>query len=125
MKSTSDWGLWIERRARAVGFMRNADLARSIGCTQQHLSRWFSYSSPPNSMRRGLDAHLVSALKTDKHTLFSAFRDVIPEHAPFVESPAIEPMQREVIERVMSLPADRLRIVGDLARGLQSLAIAS
>jgi hypothetical protein len=68
-------------RSEAVGFKRQIDLARKVGCTRERVSRWFAMAEPPKRMRKGFDQQLARALETTPQTLYVEFGHVPPEKA--------------------------------------------
>lgn len=63
-------------------------------------------------MLKGFDAALARALKTDRATLFGAYRKVAPEDAPIVDecgSPVADESRRRIAAVAELLPADELR----------------
>lgn len=125
---TNSWGNWVERRARHVGIRRLLDLALAIGCHQNHVTRFVQSEQPPKRMTKGFDAALVEALRTDRYTLFAAWRDVAPEDAPLVDpltrSRPDEPaVRRKVLAIVELLGPDQLTELHD--KGRQLLAASS
>jgi hypothetical protein len=75
------WGEWVIARSRVVGMMRNQDLARSVGCTPQQLSRWIGRSEPPRRLLKGFDEAIASALVTSRRMVFSDWDKYTPEEA--------------------------------------------
>ena len=104
------WGKWVESRARHVGFLRKRDLAASVGCQANCVSRWVKLQIPPARMLKGFDASLVAVLKTDRRTLFSAFSTISPTVAP-------------IIEDAPELPGDDVR--STIREGLNRMNIGS
>jgi hypothetical protein len=115
-KADISWGLWVHRRAEFLGFKRQSDLSKIVGCSRQQLSNWFAMVAPPISMRKGFDRWLANALQTTHRTLFIDYVNVAPETAtvigyavhhgqvPIVVSdPQIiptDPLLREIIPRL-------------------------
>jgi hypothetical protein len=78
------WGNWVQSRSEFIGFKRQSDLAKQVGCSRQQLSNWFALRLPPTQMRKGFDRTLARALQTTRDVLFSGFPNVLPEDAPAV-----------------------------------------
>lgn len=120
MKSPSNvhWGSWIKDRAKAVGFLRDSDFATAVGCCRKQLVNWFSFSAPPAHMRKGFDASLIAALKTDRETLFVNFSSIPASTAPRIDAlkPRVdegEHARRRVLAIIELMPDQGLK---ELAR---------
>lgn len=97
-----------------VGFPNQVVFASSIGCTRHRVAEWFKMLEPPSTMRRGFDASLARALRTDRFTLFRGFRDVAPGDAPFIDGeieppPSVESARRRIAAVAELLPPNELR----------------
>jgi hypothetical protein len=64
------WGEWVKARAAFVGYHRLKDLALTVGCSDNQLTRWTQSRSAPSKMRKGFDRALASALQTNLRMLF-------------------------------------------------------
>jgi hypothetical protein len=74
-----------------VGYRRNEDLARDVGCSPDRLSHWLQLAKPPARMLKGFDRQLARALKTTRQMLFVDYARNPPESAPrhtWAETPA-------------------------------------
>jgi hypothetical protein len=69
-------------RSRHVGFRLKKDLAKSVGCSDDQITKWLKLELPPAQMRKGFDVMLCSALKTNRKMLFHDFTAIAPEDAP-------------------------------------------
>jgi hypothetical protein len=106
------WGHWIQRRARFCGLFGPSQLARAVGCTRPAALDWWHSEEPQEAMRKGHNEALAAILKTDRFTLFTAYRNVAPESAPLLsrEMPSRdEPLRRRAHAIADLLDADRLR----------------
>jgi hypothetical protein len=80
------WGEWIVGRWKFLGYRRFTDLSSAIGCSHDVIFRWRLMSTPPDAIRKGFDAELIIALRTDRWTLFNAYASIAPEAAPLIDS---------------------------------------
>jgi hypothetical protein len=76
------WGKWVQQRSRFVGFRRQIDFAKSIGCSTKQVQKWEAMGVPPTRMRKGFGESLAKALSTTPPVLFSQWSKVPPEHKP-------------------------------------------
>lgn len=68
---SNHWGTWLLERSRYIGFRRNLDLASTVGCSQNQLSKWMQMREPPVRVLKGLDQRLAFALETTRSALFT------------------------------------------------------
>jgi len=109
-KKSNHWGTWIIARARFVGFRRQSDLAKAVGCSAQTLSKWAGMAKPPEQMRRGHDEALARSLKIDRATLFGMWSEIAAddwEERPAPASAALatiddDELRTEYIRRLTS-----------------------
>jgi hypothetical protein len=116
------WGEWLRYRMNFVGYKRQEDFRRAVGCTRSRLYDWLNSEKPPNWIYKGFDARLASALRTDPHMLFFGWRTTLPDEAPLLENVKSYDMTevqnlRDRLDLIVALlPVDRLRRLVDAAR---------
>jgi hypothetical protein len=81
-ESQVHWGDWVLARSRFVGFRRQRDLARDVGCRPEQLSRWLQSPVPPQRMSKGFDHRLALALDSTRRVLFTDYVAIAPDAAP-------------------------------------------
>lgn len=115
------WGHWVSARADAVGFKRQEDFAKAVGCTRERIVKWTAMRMPPAKMRKGFDEALARALKTDRATLFSYWHERRPGevesidlgdragwHSYEVGSPGPSQLQQRITFVAFNLPYEGL-----------------
>jgi len=117
LKATAHWGAWVKTRARFVGFSRDGDLASSIGCSRERLSRWVQHATPPR-MFKGFDRRLALALRTDHDTLFVHWAKTDATQSPLLAVANPESLRRRARAAVELLDGEELRKLHDLASQL-------
>lgn len=75
------WGRWVRQRGELAGFRGRCELAAAVGCSRQHLSKYWRMKTPPKWLISGRQAGLVSALQTDARTLFVDYVKLTPDAA--------------------------------------------
>lgn len=124
---TRHWGLWINARAKHVGFATQADLAEAVGIAPENLSRLLRHAERPR-MRATTREALAKVLRVAPIVLLRDWRAYAPEDCPDPGvSATLEGMQRSIMS---TDPHDeRLRheiqrflavITGDRLRALYS-----
>lgn len=86
MATNKHWGDWIKARSHFVGFARQLDFAKAVGCSPDQIQKWSKLEEPPQQMRKGFDDSLARALKIDRRFLFSGWRGFDPNDAPVIQS---------------------------------------
>src|SRR4051812_1726073 len=79
--SISHWGQWVIARSEFIGFKRQDDFARAVGCQRGQIQRWAAMQNPPKQMRKGFDRSLARALRTSLKVLFTDYKTTPPDRA--------------------------------------------
>jgi len=119
------WGEWIRTRSKTLGFVRQQDLADSLGCSSECLCRWLKLPECPPRMLKGLDAKLCNILQLSRYELTNGFRTMPPD-AKLVNAPVgadrllhdDDSARRKVIAAAELLSGERLLALRDSAMSL-------
>ena len=75
----------MRERSLFVGFRSQKGLIDAVGCEQTTFYNWLRSDTPPERMQKGFDIALARALRTDRQTLFTGWREKNPSLAPLID----------------------------------------